>query len=64
MYVIFAPGSTSAVVTVPVVDDKLLEETEQFSMLLVNPSLGSVDPSADFATVSIIDNDSKNAIFV
>lgn len=60
-------SSSSVMVNVTIVDDDLLEETEFFNIQLSNPSLGSVSTdilggNTPFATVCIIDNDSKRMI--
>lgn len=57
--VIFPPGSTSTAVTVPVVDDDLLEDAELFMMVLSGPSIGSVNSTDEFANALIIDNDRR-----
>jgi hypothetical protein len=53
----FEPGTTSVEVTIPVVDDDLLEETERFRVILFEPSFGVIDPNLAIATVFIADND-------
>lgn len=59
MLVTFAPGATSVAFNVEVIDDVFIEETEQFSVMLQNPSLGSVDLTTGSANVSILDDDGK-----
>jgi hypothetical protein len=44
---------------VTVIDDTIIEETEQFSITLQSPLFGSVDPTAGSAIVFITDDESK-----
>lgn len=53
----FPVGSTTATVTIPVMDDLNIEDKEVFSMVLQNPSLGSVAAMFTSAVASIADND-------
>jgi hypothetical protein len=64
----FAPGETSKNILVPINDDALIEPTEDFSIIIFNPS---ASPSPRYktptftnssATVSIFDNDQGNTI--
>ncbi len=58
--VIFPIGATEVLFRVDIVDDMLIEETEDFGLLLTNASFGMVDPAAESAIGRIIDNDSKS----
>ena len=46
-------------VTVGVMDDGLLEETEQFNLRIFDTPIGRIDPNSNTAVAFIIDNDSK-----
>ena len=50
-----APNATEAVITVPIVDDRLDEHDEQFTLRLSNPTGAGL--SGPVATASIIDDD-------
>lgn len=63
MLVTFPPDATSVTIDVAVTDDVFIEETEHFSVVLQNPSLGRVDQTTGAATVSIDDNDGKEHWF-
>jgi hypothetical protein len=58
---LFEPGASSVMTTLLFVDDNLLEETEQISIVLANPSRGSVDASGSVARLFIEDSDSKHS---
>lgn len=53
----FADGETSQVVTVPIVDDTLVEGEENLNLELVNPSPGAVIGPQSTAVLTILDND-------
>lgn len=53
----FAPGETSKVVTVPIVDDTLVEPTETVNLSLVNPTGGATIGTQNTAILNILDND-------
>ncbi|HEX6625859.1 MAG TPA: DUF4394 domain-containing protein, partial [Pyrinomonadaceae bacterium] len=53
----FAPGETSKVVNIPVIDDAFLETDETFSVTLARATGGGLD-SPSTAIVTITDNDS------
>ncbi|MFB2836041.1 Calx-beta domain-containing protein [Floridanema evergladense] len=53
----FAPGVTSQVVNVPIVDDTLVEPTETVNLALVNPTGGAIVGTQNTAILNIIDND-------
>jgi len=53
--VTFAPGQTSASMTVTVLDDSSTESAETFNVRLLNPSGGVIE--AGRATMTIVDND-------
>lgn len=55
----FPPGSTSRSFMVAVVDDLILENTEDFSLSLSDPSMGTVSLTQGTAVVRIMDNDGK-----
>ena len=58
--VTFPAGQTTATFSVPINDDDILEEEEDF-MLTIDPSLpdGVIRGTPSEATVTIVDNDSK-----
>ena len=53
----FAPGQTSAQVTVPIFGDLMYEEHEQFSLVLSDPSNGVVLPAIPSANATIVNDD-------
>ncbi len=53
----FAPGETSKVVNIPIIDDAFLESDETFSVTLARATGGGLD-SPSTAIVTITDNDS------
>jgi hypothetical protein len=53
----FADGQTSQTITVPVIDDTLVEGNETFSVALSSPGGGATLGSPAAATVTIVDND-------
>ena len=57
----FAPGQTSVVVSLPTIDDSLLEGAETFSVSLSNPSTGA-RIIHDTATMTIQDNDTVTPV--
>ena len=54
----FAAGETIKTVSIPIVDDGLIENTERFTFGLINPSTGANLGVIATATISITDNDS------
>ena len=56
----FGPGNTQQDVMIAIIDDQRLENDEQFNSVV---SLTVADPAVDlspaFASITIIDNDSK-----
>ena len=59
MMVTFGPGETTASVSVSIVDDSNIEDTEMFSATLTTTDSNVVIGSADTATVTILDDDRK-----
>ena len=55
----FPAGVTEVTVIVELVDDNIIEDEELFDVALQNPSIGSVDPNADFMAIHIVDDESK-----
>jgi ELWxxDGT repeat protein len=53
----FANGETSKTVTIPIVDDNLIEGNETVNLSLANPTGGAVLGSQKTATLAIVDND-------
>ena len=55
------PGTTQRIVAIPVVNDRVLEATESFSVRMTVPAshAGVVLLDTDIATISITDDDSK-----
>jgi hypothetical protein len=53
----FADGQTTQVITVPIVDDTLVEGEETVNLTLVNPSPGAVIGPQNTAVLTILDND-------
>ena len=58
----FVPGQTTASVSVPIVDDSNIEDTEMFSATLTTTDSNVVIGSDDTATVTILDNDRTSII--
>jgi hypothetical protein len=56
----FAAGETSKTISIPIVDDMLVEGSETFSITLSNPTGASLG-STNSATITIIDNDTTTA---
>ena len=56
---VFPLGATTALIRVSVTDDDLIEEPESFTLRLTNLSMGNIDPAAESATATIINNDGK-----
>jgi hypothetical protein len=56
----FAFGMTTALITIQIYDDALVEGSETFNLTLSGPSPGYSIGSPGAATVTIIDNDSSN----
>ena len=52
----FSPGQTSKCVTFTIIDDKLVESEEEFSITLV-PEGANLESGKGKATVTITDND-------
>lgn len=54
----FPPGATLAAITIAILDDNLPETSESFfvSLLPLGPD-GTVELTADLATITIMDND-------
>ncbi len=50
-------GETSKTITLPIVDDALVEEEENFSISLINPTGGATIGSQNQAAVAIVDNE-------
>ena len=55
----FVIGIDSALVSIPILDDVIVEEAENFSLQLFTPSIGMLDPGASMATGIIADDDGK-----
>jgi Ca2+-binding RTX toxin-like protein len=55
----FAAGEISKTVSVPILDDKLVELDETFQVVLTNPTGAILDPSSSKATVTIRDTDTS-----
>ncbi|MFM6271285.1 MAG: Calx-beta domain-containing protein, partial [Dolichospermum sp.] len=60
----FANGETSKTVTIPIIDDSLLESNETINLSLSNPTNGLTIGTQNNATVNIIDNDFKPTLTV
>ena len=56
----FAPGETEKTLTIPVIDDVHVEETETFQVALSNP-VGATLGERGTATIQIFDNDPRSA---
>ncbi|MCT7954104.1 Calx-beta domain-containing protein [Laspinema palackyanum] len=55
--VTFAPRQSQAVVTIPIIDDNLVEPTETFSVSLVNPTANVLLSGRSQSTITILDDD-------
>lgn len=55
--VTFAPGQSQAVVTIPIIDDEIVEPTETFNLSLVNPTENLGIGGRSQSTVTILDDD-------
>jgi hypothetical protein len=60
----FADGKTTKTVTIPIIDDSNLENTETLKLTLANPTNGATIGTQKSTTVSIIDNDFKPTLTV
>ncbi len=55
--VTFAPGQSQAVVTIPMIDDQIVEPTETFNLSLVNPTENLGLGARSQSTITILDDD-------
>ena len=62
--VTFANGETSKNVTIPIIDDSLLESNETINLSLSNPTNGVTIGTQNSAVLTIIDNDFKPTLTV
>jgi len=62
VFVTFAPGETTQKVTIPIVNDGLVEGNETVGLSLINPSTGSTFGEPQTASLTIVDNDWENRI--
>ncbi len=62
--VTFANGETSKIVTIPIIDDSILESNETINLTLSNPTNGATIGTQNSAVVNIIDNDFKPTLTV
>ena len=53
----FSPGVTQQTITVPIINDSVVEPNENFTVTLSNPSAGAALGTPATATVTIVDND-------
>ncbi|MEA5536850.1 S8 family serine peptidase [Crocosphaera sp. XPORK-15E] len=60
----FAEGETSKTVTIPIIDDSILESNETINLSLSNPTNGATIGTQNSAIVNIIDNDFKPTLTV
>ena len=60
----FANGETSKTVTIPIIDDSVLESNETINLSLSNPTNGVTIGTQNSAVVNIIDNDFKPTLTV
>lgn len=60
--VTFPAGSVRQTITVPIVDDNVLESTETFSVALSSPSINASIGNPATATVTIIENDNGSTV--
>nr|WP_277883323.1 Calx-beta domain-containing protein [Nostoc flagelliforme] len=60
----FADGETSKTVTIPIIDDSILESNETINLSLSNPINGVVIGTQNSAIVNVIDNDFKPILTV
>ena len=58
----FGPNETAKLVQIPILDDLTPESTEQFMLMISNPSGATIDPARSSATVTIQDNDGTGTI--
>ena len=64
MMVTFQPGESTASVSVSIVDDSNIENTEMFTARLTTTDSNVVIGSDDTATVTILDDDRRSIIMV
>ncbi|GDY18897.1 hypothetical protein LBMAG56_02420 [Verrucomicrobiota bacterium] len=59
---VFAPGVLASFIVVPIIDDRLIEPTETFTVTLriIDPTTGAKLGAFSNATVSILDNDTPS----
>ncbi|MCT7983489.1 hypothetical protein NG796_09290 [Laspinema sp. A4] len=55
--VTFVPGQSQAVVTLPIIDDQIVEPTETFNLSLVNPTENLGVGGRSQSTITVLDND-------
>ncbi|HEY9690604.1 MAG TPA: Calx-beta domain-containing protein [Oculatellaceae cyanobacterium] len=60
----FADDETSKTVTIPIIDDSILESNETINLTLANPTNGVTIGTQNSAVVNIIDNDFKPTLTV
>ena len=60
----FADGENSKTVTIPIIDDSILESNESINLTLANPTNGATIGTQNSAVVNIIDNDLKPTLTV
>lgn len=60
----FANGETSKTITIPIVDDSILESNETINLTLANPTNGATIGTQNSAIVNIIDDDFQPTLTV
>lgn len=55
--VVFPPGASTATVAIPILDDDVAEEEEQFQVTLLSPRNAILTPSRSHAYVTITSQD-------
>ena len=60
----FADGQSEATITIPIIDDSLVEDLETFEVLLSNPTGGANLGADNIASVTIVDNDNSVADYL
>ena len=59
---VFAAGETTKTISIPIVDDVIVENLESLNILLSSPAGAQLDPNLTQASLVIVDNDASSII--